>query len=184
MFAHRLIHLLLLARFCFGATNNILFERIETRIMNPEVMSYFVFEMKPIAPNVYRMNATVITTRPLQTFWVRYVLYRKSTTYTKYLIDLWEDACAFLGPSYMAPLSKIVLDNFMANGLHFNFPLRCPLNGSMSIIHDRINISHLVTPLVAAGRYRLDMTTAEGKGRNLIAFAQIYGSVSDLRVWF
>lgn len=154
------------------------------RILNLAVVSYADTEMRPIAPNVYKLNATVVTTRPLKTFWAHYVLHRKTTTYHKYLIDLWEDICAVLGSSIMAPMSKILLDNFMANGLHFSFPLHCPFNGSLTVSHVRWNFSEVNIPLMAAGRYRLDITTAEGKERNLLTCIQVYGSVSDLRVWF
>lgn len=84
----------------------------------------------------------------------------------------------------MGPITKIGKENFIRFGFRYNFSPRCPFNGTLSVLHDRVNISHSVTPLVAAGRYRLDVTVAEGKGENLLVLTQVYGSVSDIRVWF
>lgn len=85
--------ILIFVPFCFGADNNILFEKTETKILNPAIVSYADFEMKSLAPNVYKMNLTVVATHPLNHLWVHYVLNRKTTTYHKYLIDLWEGRC-------------------------------------------------------------------------------------------
>lgn len=166
------------------AENNILLEKVMYQVYDKSLISYHFIEWKPVAPNVYRHNMTLILTRPLREGWVHFDMYYKYTTYNRFLINLWEDFCGFWRGSGGSPLSSLALENAMRIGVNFSFKLQCPLTGKIMMTHNGLNMSKAVLPLVPAGRYRLDIAYAEKKGGPAFIAVQYFFSISDLRVWF
>lgn len=163
--------------------NHIIFEKLEYQVVNRSFFLFDKVEVKPIAHNVYKANITVVLTAPLNRLWMRFVLYHKYTTYQKYLIDIWEDFCGFAGGSISGQVINLIFNNFKRLGTKFYFELKCPLRNTLMITHDGMNISQVVLPLLGAGRYRLDMHLATGRGKGMFALIQFFASVSDIRVW-
>lgn len=165
-------------------TNNILYEHGDINILDRRQISFAKMEFRPIAPNMYKHNMTIVLTRPVTDLWVNYVLYHKYAVYQKFLIDIWEDICGFWNGTASSPVSNIVLDNSKFLGFKYNFPFKCPIVGTMAVIHDGFNASNIVFPLLPAGRYRLECRYAHSKkGQAFLEFKHFF-QVSDLRVWF
>lgn len=166
------------------ATNNIILEKVEPKLLNTSLMSYVKWEFRPIAPNVFRHNMTFVLPQPLHTGWIHFDLYYKYKTYNKFLIDFWENFCGFWDGKGGSPLSALAYENILRAGHKLNFKLQCPLSGTLMVINERLNMSEQVFPLVPAGRYRLDLTYALKKNEQAYLLAQFYFRISDLRVWF
>lgn len=164
--------------------NNILFEKLEYRVLDHEFVTYCELAFRPVAHNVYMFNYTFVLSRPMKTGWVHFVLYHKYNTYTKFLIDLWEDYCAFWDGANGHPLSILLKENVLRLGVKYNFPWHCPLSGTLNMRHDGLNASHIILPLLPAGRYRLDATLSGAKDSLLYVEQRYYFKVSDLRVWY
>lgn len=58
------------------------------------------------------------------------------------------------------------------------------ISGTLIGYHPGINTSNLNLPLLAAGRFRLDIYEAAQKGRAPNGVVRLYFSISDIRVWF
>lgn len=166
------------------AENNILLEKVLYQVHDKSLFSYHYIDWKPVAPNVYRHNMTFILTKQLNEGWVHFVMYYKYTTYSRFLINIWEDFCGFWSGSGGSPLCALAMENVMRIGVNFSFKLQCPLTGKLMITHNRLNMSKAVMPLVPAGRYHLDISYAEKKGGPAYLTVQYYFTISDLRVWF
>lgn len=165
--------------------NNMILERIEYKMFEEGIFSYYNIELKPIAHNVYRINATAILLRRCDTMWAHIILYYRYATYQKFLIDLWEDVCGFLDGVVTGPLTKIGMDNLKTLDVELNFPKKCPLRpGQLSIVHRSLNYSNVVIPLLPAGRYRLDIFMSAKRNGSIQGQTQTYFSISDFRVWF
>lgn len=164
--------------------NNILLERVEHKVLDESLFAFHKLEFRPIAPNVYRHNMTLVLTRPLPSGWIHFVLYHKYATYQKFLIDIWEDFCAFWDGAANSPLSAMALQNARSIGVNFSFALKCPLSGTLMVTHSRYNMSQSVFPLMSAGRYRFDISYAKHRDVKPYLLTQFYFRISDLRVWF
>lgn len=164
--------------------NNILYEHGEIIVLDQNQISFAKMEFRPIAPNMYKHNMTIVLKRPITNLWVNYVLYHKYTTYQKYLIDIWEDICGFWNGTAKSPVSSIVLENSTPLGFKYNFPFKCPIVGTMQVLHDGFNASTIVFPLLAAGRYRMECRYAHTRKGKIIMEMHHYLQISDLRVWF
>lgn len=164
--------------------NNILFEKVESQIIDKKICSFYIAEFRPIGHNLYKFNTTMTLVHPIDDVEVHFELYHKYNRYEKFLINLWEDGCLHGSGTFTSPMDKLIMDNIKRLGFEMTSDMRCPLHGTLSTTVDRFNASHLVIPLLPAGRYRLDFTFTEGKKRNVYVAVQGYFTVSDLRVWF
>lgn len=135
-----------------------------------------------IAPNVYKMNGTVVLREPLDNIWVHFKAFYRYARYQKFA-DHREDLCAFFKHLNRAPILKVVYDAFLLNKVQLNFKLQCPLKETLRIIHPRANMSHFFVPLVPAGRYRIDINITQGKIGIQIISEQLFFKISDLRIW-
>lgn len=167
-----------------GKDNKVLFEKVEVPVMDKELMPMFYFNMRPIAPNVFKMNLTVDLTQPLNKTWVGIVLYYKYNTYQKYLIDIWDEGCKYLNAGTHSPLADVLIFNALKFDFKFNFELRCPaVSGKYSVTHEHLNVSQATIPLLSSGRYRAEMWVAQSKGGRPFAVVKAYFSISDIRIW-
>lgn len=164
--------------------NNILFERFEFIVLNESYFSYTKMEFRMVARNVFKLNTTLILTRSAPQLWFHFVLNRKYVRYQVFLIDIWEDACAFFSGSISGPLSRMIFDNVQGLGMQFSFKLMCPFVGVLMVTHPGMNASEFVSLLLPAGRYRLDTVLASEKNDGLIACVQFFFTISDFRIWF
>jgi hypothetical protein len=64
---------------CEEPRNNVLFEKAEAENLDPHWISYVNLGMRPVARNIFKVNFTAITERPVTTLWERYVLYYQFT---------------------------------------------------------------------------------------------------------
>lgn len=165
----------------FAVDNNVLFDHIEC-VVNKDFISEYKCEMRPVAPNVFKMNGTVVLKRPFDNIWVHFQAYYRYSHYQKF-IDHWEDVCDFFKSINKAPMLKMLFDTFLHNKVHFNFELQCPVKGTAIVYHPNANMSHFTLPLIPAGRYRVDLNITKGKNGIQFVFAQIHFKISDLRVW-
>lgn len=116
-------------------TNNILFEKVQYRIHDRSVVSHDWLEFRPIAPNVYHFNATVILAKQLNESWTRGILNYKYNTYQRFLVDYKAEGCAILDSLFNGnstdPFAQIVMDNFYEfffdSGYDSNVQLKCPV---------------------------------------------------------
>lgn len=167
--------------------NNLILERIEVKILNDTNMKNGTLKWKKVAYNVARGNFTVFISKSLNEFWIHCVLYYKYRQYQQYLIDVWVEYCRTVRNPDANPIGNLTWNLFLKfrDQLELNFDIYCPLYGNYTIkTIQSINVSHIVIPLLQAGRYRLDITTSERQDGPSAALARIYFSVSDLRVWF
>lgn len=166
--------------------NNVIFEKITYDLFDETLIDNGTFEFRAVGRNTHKINVTIALARPAESWWLRFRLYYKYTHYQKYLIDIREDACAYLSGAHpdRFPLLKIINRNFLRMGTQFNFNHSCPLTGTLRAWNDRINTSHWKIPLLNAGRYRIDITGQPSKYGKELYVARGYFSVSDFRVWF
>lgn len=165
-----------------------MFEKMETEILDHEMIEYLGTTVKAIARNVFLFNVTVKLSRPWTNVWAHYDMYYKSKysqTYQQYLINVWEHWCDyFAGRKAKVPMTEMFFKGVKAVGLHANFKFECPFpNATLTFSHERANLSNFIMPLLAAGRYRVDVTFAGRKSGQLYKKYQIYFEISDFRVW-
>lgn len=116
-------------------TNNILFEKVEYRVLNRSVISHDWLEIKPLAPNVVRLNASMCVTKEAKEVWGRGVMYYKYNTYEKFLIDYKYEGCSFinhfLNDSQSNPFYGVIMENvyefFFDSEYETNFQFKCPI---------------------------------------------------------
>lgn len=176
-----LAHLSVLICTTFGLENNILFERVECNV-NSKYISEYKCEMRPVAPNVFKINGTFALTEPINNLWVHFQTFYRYSHYQKFA-DVWEDGCGFLRNMNEARVLKAIFDSINSHNLQINFELQCPFKGVLKAYHPHANISHFWAPLLPAGRYRIDANATKGKNGVQIVFGQIYFTISDLRIW-
>lgn len=126
----------------------------------------------------------MVFARPVDDLKVQFELYYKYNRYERFLINVWEDGCLKGNDTYTSPMNKLIMENIKRLRVKLSSDMRCPMHGTLSSTMDRINGSHLVIPLLPAGRFRTDFTFTEGKQQNVYATVQLYFAISDLRVWF
>lgn len=171
---------------CAEPTNNVIFEKMESEILDHNWVAYMDNEWKLIARNVIKINLTLILKRPVNTAWFHFQLHLQSSSnvYRKYLVDLWENLCESLNGTTVAPVTKYFLDNISTLKIDFNIPLKCPFTGTITIMHPGLNASAVNVPLLSAGRYRMALYVATHKGKSPIFVYRFYFGISDIRVWF
>lgn len=96
--------------------------------------------MRPVAPNVFKINGTFALTEPLDNLWVRFQTFYRYSHYQKF-VDIWEDGCGLFGNKTEARVLKVLLDSFIDNNVQFNFELQCPLKGVLNFYHPHANVS-------------------------------------------
>lgn len=134
--------------------NNVLFERVECEEPNHEFVSEFICEMKPIAPNVFKIHALFQTRTPLKKVWVQSTLYHRYSTYQRF-VHLWENLCEPQLKGKTASKFNIIVDNLSKLG-NLTYDYKCPFTG-IGYTNERLNMSQFIIPLAPAGRYRLDL---------------------------
>lgn len=164
--------------------NNIILEKVEFKAVEFDLFKHQYYDFRLKARNVYSYNYTAVLSRPMKTGWWHVVLYYRYNTYTKFLVDRWENFCEFWEGASDSPLAELLVENVNRLGVKTNFEWHCPLSGTITIHHDNLNVSHIVWPLMPAGRYRLDATLAGAKNDKFYAEFQFYFQISDLRIWF
>lgn len=168
--------------------NNVIFEKFEYKVFNKTWLKDAVVKWKMIAYNVGVFNASVTLTEPINEFWLHYVTYYKWRVYQKYLIDVWLDICDVLKAPNKHPLSEMIYQNFqnVREGVYVNIDdIKCPFSGNITVKSlQGLNASYLVFPLMQAGRYRIDVSFSTKINGPIFAMVQVYGSISDFRVWF
>lgn len=164
--------------------NNLQHEKALIKVFNKTVIPFALYELKPIAPNVFKLNVTIKLAKPINSLWAEFTLYYKYKTYQRYLVHLKEDICAFLEGSETFPIVKLLIESILRLDVQFNVPLKCPFPDLFIATSDAYNMSAFNSPLMPAGRYRLDTAfTIEKNGRTEFIIEE-YFSISDLRVWF
>lgn len=167
-------------------TNNILFEKLESEFYNRNVVYDEPPLIRPIAPNVFKMNLTMVTKRIFNEVWLQMVFFYKYNTYQKFPIATKAELCGVLNGTIANPVGQIFLENFLKleKDLKLSFKLQCPLTGTLSFTAEHFNFSHFTLPLLPAGRYRIDIQAFSTKNGPSLFLAQMYFRISDLRVWF
>lgn len=165
--------------------NNILYEKYEYEVYDSKTVAWHYVEVKPIARNVLKINVTMEVNEPLTDIWVHAILYKKYTTYQKYLINIREDLCRiFHSLSNASPYTAVVMENVLRL-VQANVPLKCPFKpGKLAAWADRLNASEISFPLMPAGRYRTDVYFSRMNPEKKYGLVKFYFSISDLRVWF
>lgn len=179
-------HLLALLANKFGTIvltvdNNVIFERFVCGNPNTDAISLNACEMKPIAPNMYRMNLSVHIIQPLDNIWVYFVVYQRFSSYQKFVYQ-WEDVCGYFRNESKAPIFKVLFDNLKRFSIG-ELNLQCPIANDVVIAVNKFNMSHFVLPLLPAARYRVDLNITQGRNKRHIGFAQVYFRISDFRLW-
>lgn len=169
-------------------TNNNIFEKYDYEVFNKTLMKDLWIFMRPIAPNVYKVNASFEITDPINEIWYQYQLFRKYNTYQKFLIDMNMEMCGIFNKTSSNPLASVLLENNkrieQMDGFYTNIKPQCPFYGHYELWHTGFNSSLYSFPLVPSGQYRVDVTTRRTKDGPKIMKMRFFGHVSDLRVWF
>lgn len=169
--------------------NHVIFEKFEYQIFNKTLLKDVKFQWKMVAYNTITYNWTVTVTEPIDKLWIHVVLYYKYRTYQKYLVDVWVNVCAGFKniEKFNSPVGKLLWDwyqKYRGNIIH-NFKFRCPLFGNLeSRLSRGFNISQITWPLMQSGRYYADYKLAHYQNGRSQMTLQVYGSISDHRVWF
>lgn len=110
-------------------------------------------------------------------------MYYRYATYHKFMIDIWEDFCAYL--ECLEPSKARVLNVIHKNIRNYtNVIHACPYKGIIYVKADRYPFNtFLFDTLLPSGRYRIDLNFTNGFKKETFFFAQIYFSISDLRLW-
>lgn len=167
--------------------NNVIFEKLTYEIFNKTLVKDAVFKWKKIAYNVVTLNASTIFTEPFKDIWMHGQLYYKYREYQKYLIDIWLDYCSIVKAPDTHPAAQKIWDIWLSyrDSIELNFDIQCPLSGKLTIRSIRsLNVSHLVIPLMQAGRYRADLKFSTRQNGPIVGVLHLYFAISDLRVWF
>lgn len=170
-----------------SVTNNVIIERIEHQIFNKTFFKDTLIKWKKTAYNVIAWNATIGLTQPVNQFWMHAVLNYKIKKYQKYLLDVWLEICDVFETPNKHPLGPIILQNYhlFRDDVAYNFDTHCPLLGHLEMKSLRgFNCSRISIPLLQAGRYRVDLEFSPKLNGPVYAAVQVYGSISDFRVWF
>lgn len=167
--------------------NNVIFEKMEYQIFNKTLIKDGIVKWKKVAHNVLIFNASMTLTEPLNEIWVHTVLYYKYRQYQKYLIDIWIEYCRSIIDPSNHPFGQMVFNNFLLLRDYYSisFDIKCPLSGELKFSSARsLNVSQIVIPLMQAGRYRINFYYSVRQNGPTYAAGQVYGSISDLRIWF
>lgn len=165
--------------------NNIIFERIEYEAFNKNLFYDEIVFFKPIAPNVLKINFTIVIPSPkvFHELWLQVDFNYKYNSYQKFPIATVAELCSFFDGKTKNQVIQLIRDNLQHDFI-LNFEQRCPLAGTLSITADRYNFSNINLPLIPAGRYRCDFQFLPRKTAKSIFSVQFYFRVSDLRIWF
>lgn len=167
--------------------NNVIFERLEYQVLNRTLIKERYVEVRLIARNVIKVNASVELTEPVNRFWLHATLFYKYTIYQKYLIEVHDEVCQYLNVSVpFNALAQLAAWNVLEfiDDTNIEFEIVCPFNGVLTVSNDGLNLSRLITPLLPAGRYRVDAALSRRKTSPPFATAQLYVRISDFRIWF
>lgn len=157
------------------------------KIVNKTVVSDLVCEAKYI--DRYRnMKGYVCAnlSMPLKDIWMHAVVYYRfnGLTYSKFPVDLWEDACGWFAgtaKSYILDGTIGRLRNYKIIDTNINHA--CPYLGHVYAKADNISTSRFKTQqILPSGKFCLDVNLTNGYRKNVLATAQLFGSISDHRV--
>lgn len=167
-------------------TNNILFEKLEYEMFKKDVISDELVFLRPIAPNVYKGNITLLAKRVFNELWFQINFYYKYNTYQKFPIATKVEFCAFFNGAAANPVFQMLVNTLLnlEKELKLGFKLQCPLTGTISVTAEHFNFSHINLPLLPAGRFRVDVEALEHTNGPSLFILQAYFKISDLRVWF
>lgn len=165
--------------------NNVIFEKLVCYEPAVDTMTVTKCEMRPIAPNVYRMNFSVRLHKPVNNIWTHAKIYQRYSVYQK-IADQQEDYCGFFRNETRAPILQMLFDNYITlthiRAVKMNF--ECPsTTNSFEISLNKFNMSHFVLPLLLAARYKVDFNVTRGRNGRSIGFGQIFFRMSDFRLW-
>lgn len=139
--------------------------------------------IRPVGRQRYNIFFQCNLTRPIKSLHVHAVLNHKHSTniYQKYLIDLWEDFCAFLDGN----AKPFLLDAIYKNIRHYtNVNHSCPYDDSLIVsMNNFTSTDFIFEPLLPAGRFRADFDFTESRKKRPIFAYKFYFSVSDHRLW-
>lgn len=167
--------------------NNLILEKITYQVFNKTLLKDASIKWKTVAYNMMTYHAEMNVTSPITEFWVNLKLYYKYRRYEKYLVNMWVEYCNAVKDPEKNPVSKFTYDNYLKSRdkVNMNFDIKCPFYGKLlAETREPMNMSQLVFPLMQAGRYRLDFRFAPKQDGPIYSIIQVYGSISDLRVWF
>lgn len=156
-------------------------------ISNPKYLITTSCDVRALARNIYKINATTILLHDYDDIWIRIILfYRTNLIYRKFLIDKWESACAYLAKN--TSIKTEFLNAFYPNLEPFaSIHHSCPIlkHEIWSLTTDRYNLDTFqFLPLIPAGQYRLDVWMAFGDNKTVAMKYILNFSVSDHRVWY
>lgn len=165
----------------FAQRNEFSYEKLEC-FDYKNICTSFKCDLRPIARDRYNAFAKCNLTRPITTAHAHIVLkYRRNTfTYETFLVDVWEDMCAFLSGSLHGP----VLSHLYPNVAQYtNINHSCPYTGNVFISMKNISSkAGFIEPMLPAGRFRVDVDVAESRGKQPFAGMKFYVRVSDNRL--
>lgn len=167
-------------------TNRIEIKRIECTIFADYFEPNFTCTYKPVRRNVYGIDIRLKLRETIQAVHAHFELFYRYTTYQRFLINRWEDACGFFDGTVPSALLDIIQKNF---GNITNVNHTCPYLQNETIIFNTnsLNMANvIIEPLLPAGDFKLNLTfvKTEGKLRMPLATATVLFSVSDYRIWF
>ncbi len=167
--------------------NNLIFEKMEYRIFNKTLIKDGIIKWKKVAYNTVIFNASATITEPLNEIWVHIVLYYKYRQYQKYLVDIWVEYCRAIHNPNTHPVVPLAFKNYflLREYFYINFDQECPISGEVQLrTIDKFNVSKINVPLMQAGRYRANFYFSVRQNGPVYASGELYGSISDIRVWF
>lgn len=167
-------------------TNNVIFEKMEYEIYNKSLFVENWVDVRPVAWNVVKANASANLTQPINELWIHFILFRKYNTYKKFLIDVKFEGCGFLNGTVNDPVGQYIMENYlrMQDNVQMNFKLQCPISGMLTASTQHLNVSEFIFPLMPAGRYRIDAYAMAKRNGPNYGVLRWYYQISDLRVWF
>lgn len=140
------------------------------------------FVAKNLSPTMADFELELLLNRTYPSIFVHSVTYRQfsSNEYRKFLLDVWEDMCEVsekaVGNVFLKVIERILSGNT-------NMFRKCPFVPGKYFIRmrrmpmDKLNFGQILP----SGRYRCDLTLADGyQGNSLIMF-KVYLSISDRR---
>lgn len=162
--------------------NHAILEKVVCDETNYELVSEMNCFVRPVAPNVHRVNITFHFIKPLDNLWTHFTVYYRYSTYQR-LVHQMEDICVPNHNESKTSIMNVFLRNFAILG-ELTFVHKCPMQ-LMMFTSERMNMSHFVFPLMPAGRYRVDFNLTKGarNGRHIF-FVQLFFKISDFRLWF
>ena len=162
-------------------SNRFMFERVECEMFN-YVANHSCYA-KMVARDTISVDFFITPSQPMRNLKLHSVFYYRFNphTYSKFLVDHWEDLCGYLSGRKSSPLLDVAFKLF---GSHSNMNHSCPYNESIKVVFKDYELKKfIIEPLLPAGRFRLDNFYYGGGPEKLIASVKVYFAISDHRIW-